>query len=161
MQIFLGVGLLLVGVPWILFMIFANQRFLAFVTDEWWMPIAFGCGVVGIISTGWFAAFQAFGTTTIAATRKELEVTRELGPIIVRKTLAAGLIDHFAQLKDGGLRGWWDNEPDSFPTWALVAHGGKRLSLLSRQPLDKSDWLGAELSEWFGVPFKIASSREE
>ena len=159
-QIFLAIVILGICVPWILFGIFSPQGFWGFLTAEWWIPIAVGCGIVAMLQFGWIAAFQAFGMTTIVATKQELEVVRELRPLIFKRSMEANQIKYFAQLKDGGQQGRWDPEPDSFPSWTLVAQGSKRLPLLVRQPLEKSDWLGMELSEWYRVPNVVAESRE-
>jgi hypothetical protein len=51
------------------------------------------------------------------------------------------------QVKDGG-------EDDSFPSWGLALVGEKEEPIISRQPIEKSDWLGPIVAEWAGVDFQ-------
>jgi hypothetical protein len=54
------------------------------------------------------------------------------------------------QVKDGG------EGEDSFPSWGLSIIGDKAVGIISRQPMEKSDWLGPIVAEWAGVPFEPA-----
>ena len=51
------------------------------------------------------------------------------------------------QVKDGG------EGDDSFPSWGLVVMGADGVFVLSRQPRDKSDWLGPVIAKWAGAPY--------
>lgn len=51
------------------------------------------------------------------------------------------------QVKDGG------EGEDSFPSWGLVVLGTGGVFVLSRQPRDKSDWLGPVIAKWAGAPY--------
>lgn len=153
MQIFILICVALLGVPWTLFAVFAHERFLDLLMSEWWVPLALTGGLLAVVNFGWLAAFQAFGVTTIVATQQELQVVRTLGPMTFRRSMPARRIERFVQLKDGGIQGKWDYESDSFSSWGLVTQGKRRLGILSRQPYEKSEWLGGELAHWFGVPY--------
>jgi hypothetical protein len=52
------------------------------------------------------------------------------------------------QVKDGG-----DGE-DSFPSWALAVVGRTEMRVLSKQPIEKSAWLGLIVARWAGVTFE-------
>ncbi len=72
--------------------------------------------------------------------------TRVLGLRRVR-TLPRGAIRCFRQIQDGGLH------EDSFPSWGLAAEAERSLTLLVRQPYDRSQWLGQTLAIWAGVEY--------
>jgi hypothetical protein len=52
------------------------------------------------------------------------------------------------QVKDGG------EGDDSFPSWGLAVIADKEVRILSRQPIDKSAWLGPVIATWAGVAFE-------
>ena len=58
------------------------------------------------------------------------------------------------QVKDGG------EGEDSFPSWGLALIAGTEVHVLSRQPIDKSDWLGPIIAKWAGVEFEPAKVRK-
>jgi len=61
------------------------------------------------------------------------------------------------RIKDGG------KGEDSFPSWGLVVDteaGGKPISILDRQSIDKSAWLGPLVALWSGKPY-IESEEQE
>ena len=58
------------------------------------------------------------------------------------------------QIKDGG------EGEDSFPSWGLVVVAKLEVKVLSRQPIEKSDWLGPIIAQWAGVPFERAQQRK-
>jgi hypothetical protein len=56
-------------------------------------------------------------------------------------------IRRIVQVKDGG------EDDDSFPSWGLKVEGEKEVTLIYRQPYDKSHWLGGVLAKWAQVDF--------
>ena len=60
------------------------------------------------------------------------------------------------QVKDCG-----DDDDDDGPSgWGLLLDvGGEERSLLRREPIEVSDWLGPVLARWAGVPFVPATRR--
>jgi len=70
-----------------------------------------------------------------------------------RKKVPKAQIERFVQVKDGG------EDDDSFPSWGLKVEYGKKLTLLFRQPYEKSHWLGTLLAQWAGVAF-VEAARE-
>ena len=54
----------------------------------------------------------------------------------------------FVQIKDGG------EDEDTFPSWGLQAETDERkITLIYRQPYEKSLWLGQILAKWANVKF--------
>lgn len=64
---------------------------------------------------------------------------------VIHKHQIAELI----QVQDGG------KGRDSFPSWGLhlVGFSKARLKLVSRQPYEKSAWLGQVIAQWAGAPY--------
>ena len=56
-------------------------------------------------------------------------------------------IRRLVQVKDGG------EGEDSFPSWGLRIEGERNVTLIYRQPHDKSLWLGRLLARWADVEF--------
>lgn len=132
-----------------------------------------GFGVLGI------AAWHRFSV---------LELVMEADRFVVRQTLLwyrrgwiflRSNVDAVAQVKDGG------EGEDSFPSWGLIieaaaydkilpdrlpaliryierseaAQSASSVTILSQQPIGKSDWLGPIVATWAGVPFEPAAKR--
>lgn len=58
-------------------------------------------------------------------------------------------ITQVKQIKDGG------EGKDSFHSWGLnIMYRNKEVGIISRQPHEKSLWLGKIISSWTNVPFK-------
>jgi hypothetical protein len=62
-------------------------------------------------------------------------------------TIPRSSIRRIVQVKDGG------EDDDSFPSWGLKVEGEKEVTLIYRQPYDKSHWLGGVLAKWAQVDF--------
>lgn len=93
--------------------------------------------VFAILSFLWM--FRA--ETVFQFTEHELVWTKTLGKIKWRRSFSKSTIICIRQVKDGG-----DGE-DSFPSWGLMLVGPD-FTLLSRQDIAKSDWLGPIISQW-------------
>ena len=116
------------GVGWIL---------LLFVAPFW--VIEFGA----VAYVAWF-----FGSVTrLSFGPDELVAERSLWRFRRCRVFRHGEVTAVRQVKDGG-------EEDSFPTWALAVIGPAEVRLLSRQPIDKSNWLGPIVAKWAGVAFE-------
>lgn len=63
------------------------------------------------------------------------------------KEIPRDSIERFVQVKDGG------EDDDSFPSWGLKVEGDEKVTLISRQPYEKSHWLGQFLAQWADVEF--------
>jgi hypothetical protein len=136
------------------FLIFKPEIFKELWTATWWTPIALCCGGLAFVQFGLIALFHRFGETRFVITRESLTVTKELFGLKKVRRADRSEMKEFAQIKDGG------GEEDSFPSWALVIRGKRTVNLLSRQRIEKSDWLGKILSEWFELPYHVAAERE-
>jgi hypothetical protein len=128
-------------------------EFQDFAFTTWWTPIIFGIPF-GLLYFIYFSLFNLFGFTQFLADRNKLAIRKSLWFWSSSRTIECDASLHFEQLKDGG------EGEDSFPSWGLRAVGAKKLTLLFRQPLEKSDWLGQLLSEHFGSKFSRAPFRE-
>ena len=49
---------------------------------------------------------------------------------------------------------------DQWLSWGLVIMAGEGINVLSRQPIDKSDWLGPIIARWAEVPYEPAQERQ-
>ncbi len=106
-------------------------------------------GVAGYVA--WF-----FGSVTrFTFGPEELVAERSLWRFRRRKVFHRGEVTAVRQVKDGG-----DVVDDSFPSWALDIICRAEVRVLSRQPLDKSSWLGPIIAQWAGVGFEPAEVRE-
>ncbi|AFY37297.1 hypothetical protein Lepto7376_0923 [[Leptolyngbya] sp. PCC 7376] len=56
-------------------------------------------------------------------------------------------IQSVVQIKDG------DRGKDSFPSWGLQLKGKSSITLIFRQPYEKSEWLGQMIADWAKLPF--------
>lgn len=78
----------------------------------------------------------------------ELIAERSLWRFRRRRAFRREEITAVRQIKDGG------EGEDSFPSWALAVIGQTEVRLISRQPIDKSNWLGPIIARWAGVAFE-------
>lgn len=62
-----------------------------------------------------------------------------------RRLMPRTSIRRLVQVKDGG------DGKDSFPSWGLRIEGEQKVTLIFRQPHEKSRWLGKILAQWAGV----------
>jgi hypothetical protein len=105
---------------------------------------------------GWFFEFVVaayalwffFSVTTFTLGTDQLVVERSLWGYRRRRAFPRAAIRAVSQVKDGG------EGEDSFPGWGLVVSASSRVKVLTRQPIDKSNWLGPVLAEWAGVVFE-------
>ena len=124
----------------------ADLRFLIFAT--WWAPLSFLAGVSAIAYYAGVVIFHLFGETLISVTAERMAVTRRLVRLSWTKSILQSEVSHLEQIKDGG------EGEDSFPSWGLRVMGRRRCWLISRQPIDKSDWLGKRLADMLRVEFR-------
>ncbi|MBC7819104.1 MAG: hypothetical protein IAG10_19620 [Planctomycetaceae bacterium] len=122
--------------------------------DSTGASIGLGCGLVAMAYFVWFLMFHLFGTTFFGLRPSELTIRKRLFGLSLAKSIDRDKMECFEQIKDGG------EGDDSFPSWGLNLLAGRRFRLLSRQPIEKSDWLGPKLAEFFGIEFKRCSRRE-
>jgi hypothetical protein len=105
-----------------------------------------------------FGVFQAlwkiFGITELKLSEKYLRVRKLLFFLSRSKTIESKNLVKVQQIKDGG------EGDDSFPSWGLIAYTTQKHKLLSREPFEKSDWLGAEIAGYYNIPFEESSLRE-
>lgn len=95
--------------------------------------------------------FLLFSKKTFSASYENLVVETDVLGLKRIRTIPRHTIHSFVQVKDGG------EGDDSFPSWGLKLHGEKKITLISRQPHEKSRWLGQVLAQWAGVEFKGVS----
>ena len=145
---------LVLGGAFLTFAISSPTKFQDFVFATWWTPICAFCGLFAIVFFLCVAMFNLFGLTEIIATQDSLTVRRSLWFWSSSKRIDFNRSLLFEQVKDGG------EGEDSFPSWGLRAVSRKKLMLLSRQPIEKSDWLGRVLADHFDVKFIPATIRE-
>lgn len=94
-----------------------------------------------------FAVYLFFCRKFFRIDRDRLVVETRLLGLRWTRTLPRGAIRRFRQVQDGGL------DEDSFPSWGLAAEAERSLTLLVRQPYDRSQWLGQTLARWAGVEY--------
>lgn len=102
-----------------------------------------------------FVLWHFFSVTTFEVEEDCLKVSRRLFRFKKERAFPIAQIEAIQQVKDGG-----DGE-DSFPTWGLVVEGEKDVAILSRQPIEKSEWLGPILADWIGVEYRTAAGKKE
>jgi hypothetical protein len=119
----------------------------------WWARMSFCGGIGAILYAIWFVLFHLFGDTIYHLQPDRLQVSKRLFGMAWRKHIPRSRMSHLEQVKDGG------GEGDSFPSWALFLQAGRRHYLLKRQKIEKSDWLGARIGEFYGIEFRPSSDR--
>lgn len=128
------------------------------VKEAWWSPLAMLCGLWAYIHFLCFLLFHLFGVTVFSIRSDTITMTRKILLVKLCSTHHKNEVKHIRQLKDGG------EGDDSFHSWGLelvlkekvawFTH--KKLTLLSRQDREKSDWLGPQLASRLEVPFIAA-----
>ena len=113
-----------------------------------------GCGIVAAIFFVSFLLFHLFGSTLFCLNSSGLTIRKCLFGLTWGKAIDRDNMEYLEQVKDGG------EGEDSFPSWGLNLMAGRRSKLLARQPIEKSDWLGRKLSEFFKIEFKRCLNRE-
>jgi hypothetical protein len=107
-----------------------------------------GLGVAAYVI--WF-----FGSvTSFVFGANQLTVEQSLLSYSRRRVFNRREIEAVKQVKDGG------EGEDSFATWGLVVITNTSAEVLSRQPIDKSDWLGPFIAQWADVSFEPAQKRK-
>jgi hypothetical protein len=115
---------------------------------DWWTPIPFAAGVSAIVYFSCFVLFQLFGTTTFHTSVQGITIRQYLFGFSRTRHLPRDELRYLEQIKDGGEGG------DSFPSWGLRLIGRRKVWLLSRQPIDKSDWLGQFLAQQLDLEYR-------
>ncbi len=102
-----------------------------------------------------FVLWHFFSATTFEVEADRLKVTRRLFRHKKEREFLVAEIEAIQQIKDGG------EGEDSFPTWGLAVEGEKGVTILSRQAIEKSEWLGPILADWIGVEYRLADGKKE
>ncbi|AMV27419.1 hypothetical protein VT84_23670 [Gemmata sp. SH-PL17] len=95
---------------------------------------------------GW-CAWDHFSVTRITLGPDVLEAEKYLYRFRRRRQLAREEVTAVRRVKYVG------DDEDSRPSWGLALDRGTEVHVLSRQPIDKVDWLGPIVARWAGVPF--------
>lgn len=115
-----------------------NLLLALFITPFW----AVGFFVAGYVAWYFFSATRfTFGPDLLVVERFLWRWNRQ-------RQFARADVRAVRQVKDGG------EGEDSFPSWALAVVGHREVRVLSRQPIDKSAWLGPIIAQWAGVAFE-------
>src|SRR6476620_4023747 len=128
-------------------------KFRDLIAESWlWALCMAGC-FWALANFVLFDLFHLFGETVIAVTADELVVSWRLFGVTWTKPVSRAEISRLEQVKDGGER------RDSFPSWGLHLVGRRRCRLISKQAIEKSDWLGERLAAVLGVEFRWSEKR--
>jgi hypothetical protein len=152
---FLGIGVVGLAGGLAFFAITQPAALRHVILGDWWAPFAFLAGISAIVYFAWFVIFHAFGETVFSVTSDRVAVSRRLFGLALTNSISRSDVSHLEQIKDGG-----DGE-DSFPSWGLRLMGRRKCWLISRQPIEKSDWLGNRLAEMLSVEFRASKQRPE
>lgn len=98
---------------------------------------------------GVYFVWFVWSTTQLRLGVNELVAERTLFGFRRSRVFAKGQIIKVRQVKDGG-----EGPEDGFPSWGLVLVGERQGKVLSRQPFEKSEWLGPVIAKWAGVEFE-------
>jgi hypothetical protein len=122
-------------------------------------------GIWNLLRIGWFffclwllgiptllMLWFIFGITEFRASQDSLVVVHRLLGFSSKEQIPSHTIQSFLQSKDGGENG------DSFPSWGLSI-ANQKVGLLARQPIEKSDWLGRVLADFYRVQFIPSEKR--
>jgi hypothetical protein len=135
--------------------------------NYWWF--VFGFLLLSVPT--FFALWHIFGMTHFQVSHESLIIVKQLFIIRVKKNIPSPAIRYFNQIKDGG------EGMDSFPSWGLEIITNQRIyersislpswlpelsdrqiyktvMLLDRQSIDKSDWLGRVLADFYEVDYR-------
>ncbi len=122
---------------------------------KWWMIFATIAGISAMVFVTGSAIIHLFGRTVILISSDRVSVSRRLFGLGLTKSIPQSEISHLEQIKDGG------EHDDGSPSWGLRLIGRRIFWLLSRQPFEKSVWLGNFIAEWLHVEFKPSPKRPE
>ena len=101
-----------------------------------------------------FVAWYVRSITIFQFGPEELVIERSLMWMRRRRNFPRTELKEVKQVKDGG------EGEDSFPSWGLALIAGTEVHVLSRQPIDKSDWLGPIIAKWADLTFEPAKERK-
>ncbi|MEX2288696.1 MAG: hypothetical protein WD648_16495 [Planctomycetaceae bacterium] len=122
---------------------------------HWLSVLAFAGCLSAMVYFTWFVMFHLFGETVISVTSDQVSVSRRLFGLGRTKSIPRSDVSHVEQIKDGG------EGEDSFPSWGLRLVGRRKCWLISRQSIEKSDWLGGRLAAILRVEFRPSEKRPE
>ncbi len=126
----------------------------SYMKSQPWFPIAavlfYGAILLGCFITLW----KLLGVTTYDLSRQNLTLKKTLLFFSRTQNIPSGDIKKVIQIKDGGTG------EDSFPSWGLNLYAKRKIKLLAKEPIDKSDWLGAELAGYYDIEFEPSKDRE-
>jgi len=144
-----------IGGLFLIFAVFSPSGFHEFIfVSPWWARVSLLCGFLAMIYFLQFSLFHLFGSTKLVATERDLTMYRTLWFWTRKSRIGRAEIRGFVQVKDGG------GHEDSFPSWGLEAAGDRAVKLISRQPIEKSDWLGPLLARHFEVEYIPSDIRD-
>ncbi len=144
-------------IGWTVVCVFLLQAFLAGGTMDdgapipFWFVLIFWSAEIGVAA---MLAYMLFGRKIFRLDRNSITIETNVLGFKRRKTIRKDSIECFVQVRDGG------EGEDSFPSWGLKAECGKKVTLIFRQPYEKSHRLGQFLAQWADVEFHEASERE-
>src|SRR5258706_16370329 len=110
-----------------------------------WIIVA--CALVALGYFFVFLLWNLFGRSGFRIASHALHVEKRLFFWRRVKTIHVSTMKSLEQIKDGG------EGDDSFPSWGLRLVAERQFTLLFRQPIEKSDWLGLLLSQAFKIPY--------
>ncbi len=152
---FLGIGVVALAGGLTFFAITQPGDLRDLILGAWWAPLAFAAGISAIVYYAWVVVFHVFGETVISVTSDRVAVSRRLFGLALTRSIPRSDVSHLEQIKDGG------EGEDSFPSWGLRLMGRRKCWLISRQPIEKSDWLGNRLAQMLHVEFRPSAQRPE
>jgi hypothetical protein len=114
-----------------------------------WFFFCLWCLSIPTLLMLWFI----FGITEFRASQNSLVVVHRFLGFSSKEQIPSHTIQSFLQIKDGG------ENMDSFPSWGLFVIANQKVGLLARQPIEKSDWLGRVLADFYRVQFVPSEKR--
>ena len=123
------------------------------VFSEWWTPFSFAAGVCAFVYYSWFVMINVFGTTIFLTSKRGISVKRCLFGLSYTRYFTREELSYLEQVKDGG------EGDDSFPSWGLRLVGRRKYWLLTRQSIDKSDWLGSLIAQQLSIEYRPSDKR--
>lgn len=121
--------------------------------EPWWAPLSLLAGAAALCYFSWFLLFHLFGLTTFTFRPEGLTISKSLFGLNSTRHILRSEMQFVEQSKDGG------EGEDTFPSWALALHSRRRHYLLKRQRIEKSDWLGSEITTFFQIEFRPSPKR--
>ena len=125
-----------------------------YIKSKSWFPVAmilfYSAVLLGCISALW----KLLGVTRYDLSPQRLTLRRTILFFSRTQNISADKIQKISQFKDGG------GEEDSFPSWGLNLHTERKIKLLARETIDKSDWLGSELASYYDIKFEPSKDWE-